>query len=76
MSDDISIWTLKKMPMQEVIQYIEQNSTPAYRARMAKINQADYERLPSEQAQDKLAAAISKMSEQEYTDYLLELVDE
>ncbi|MBE9916732.1 hypothetical protein G8C92_22195 [Paenibacillus donghaensis] len=76
MSHDISIWTLKKMPLQQVIQYIEQNSTPEYRARMAKIKKADYERLPAEQAQDKLAAAISKMSEEEYTDYLLELVDE
>lgn len=76
MSHDISIWTLKKMPLQLVVQYIEQNSTPEYRARMAKIKKADYERLPAEQAQDKLAAAISNMSEEEYTDYLLELVDE
>ncbi|GIO33150.1 MULTISPECIES: hypothetical protein [Paenibacillus] len=76
MSQDISIWTLKKMPLQQVIQYIERNSTPDYRARMAKISKMDYERLPAAQAQDKLAAAISNMSEEEYTDYLLELVDE
>ncbi|MDR9853431.1 hypothetical protein RJP21_07460 [Paenibacillus sp. VCA1] len=76
MSQDISIWTLKKMPLQQVIQYIERNSTPDYRARMAKISKTDYERLPAAQAQDKLAAAISNMSEEEYTDYLLELVDE
>lgn len=36
----------------------------------------DYESLSVDQAQEKLAAAISQMDEAQYTDYLLELIDE
>ena len=76
MSDGISIWALKKMPLQQVIQYIEQHSTPDFQARMTNMQVSDYEALPTEQVQDKLRAAISNMSEELYTDYLLELIDE
>jgi hypothetical protein len=64
------------MPLQQVIQYIVRNSTPEFQARMADMKQTEYGLLLPDQAQDKLAVAISKMSEEDYTDYLLELVDE
>ncbi|EJW16109.1 hypothetical protein M5X00_11620 [Paenibacillus alvei] len=76
MSGSISIWALKKMPMQQVIQYIEQHSSTDFQARMTNMQVSDYEALSPDQAQDELRAAISTMNEEHYTDYLLELIDE
>lgn len=76
MSDGISIWALKKMPLQQVIHYIGQHSSPDFQARMTNMQVSDYEALSPDQAQDKLRAAISTMNEEHYTDYLLELIDE
>lgn len=76
MSDGISIWALKKMPLQQVIQYIGQHSSPDFQARMTNMQESDFEALSPEQAEDRLRDAISRMSEEKYTDYLLELIDE
>lgn len=76
MSDGISIWALKKMPLQQVIQYITQHSAPEFQARMINMQESDFEALSPEQAEDRLRDAISGMSEEKYTDYLLELIDE
>ncbi|EPY06401.1 hypothetical protein PAALTS15_14676 [Paenibacillus alvei TS-15] len=76
MSDGISIWALKKMPLQQVIQYIMQHSAPDLQARMTNMQESDFEALSPDQAEDRLRDAISRMSEEKYTDYLLELIDE
>lgn len=76
MSDGISIWALKKMPLQQVIQYIMQHSAPDLQARMTNMQESDFEALSQDQAEDRLRDAISTMSEEKYTDYLLELIDE
>lgn len=76
MSDGISIWTLKKMPMQQVVQYITQHSASDLQARMTNMQESDFEALSPDQAEDRLRDAISRMSEEKYTDYLLELIDE
>ncbi|MBN3527239.1 hypothetical protein [Paenibacillus apiarius] len=76
MSNGISIWTLKKMPMQHVVRYIEENSGIEFQARMANMSHNNYGKLTSAQAQEQLATAISRMNEEQYTDYLLELIDE
>ncbi|KJB86180.1 hypothetical protein AZ66_20255 [Paenibacillus sp. E194] len=76
MSDGISIWALKKMPLQQVIQYIGQHSSPDFQARMTNMQESDFEALSPDQAEDRLRDAISRMSEEKYTDYLLELIDE
>jgi hypothetical protein len=75
-SDGISIWALKKMPLQQVIQYIGQHSSPDFQARMTNMQESDFEALSPDQAEDRLRDAISRMSEEKYTDYLLELIDE
>lgn len=76
MSDGISIWALKKMPLQQVIQYLMQHSAPDLQARMTNMLESDFEALSPNQAEDRLRDAISGMSEEKYTDYLLELIDE
>jgi hypothetical protein len=75
-SDGISIWALKKMPLQQVIQYIGQHSSPDFQARMTNMQESDFEALSPDQAEDRLRDAISRMSEEKYTDYLLDLIDE
>jgi len=66
----------QKMPLQQVIQYIGQHSSPDFQARMTNMQESDFEALSPDQAEDRLRDAISRMSEEKYTDYLLELIDE
>jgi len=43
---------------------------------MTNMQESDFEALSPDQAEDRLRDAISRMSEEKYTDYLLELIDE
>jgi hypothetical protein len=72
----ISIWSLKKMPMDQVTAYIQTNGSVSFQARMANLPVSDYEKLAGDEARERLIDAISKMSGEQYDDYLLELIDE
>lgn len=76
MKHEVSVWTLKKRPLQEVLHYIEQNSSPAFQAKMVNLRPEEYSNLNHEAAREKLEIAISQMDDELYTDYLLEIIDE
>jgi hypothetical protein len=72
----VSIWTLKKMPMDQVTAYIQANGSVSFQARMADMPVPEYANLAGDEAREKLIDAISRMSGEQYDDYLLELIDE
>jgi hypothetical protein len=72
----VSLWSLKKLPINEVIAYIQTNSTPSLQARMANLSLPDYNKLSPKETHESLITAISKMSEEKYEDFLLEIIDE
>ncbi len=76
MKHPISIWTLKKQPLAEVAAYIIGNGTPQFQARMADMPLAAYTALPEDEQQERLIQAIASMPDEDYSDYLLELIDE
>ncbi len=76
MDHPISIWTLKKQPLAEVAAYIAKNGSIAFQARMADMPLDAYDALPEAEQQDRLIQAIASMPDEDYSDYLLELIDE
>lgn len=76
MQNQVSLWALKKLTMDQIIGYIQQNSSKTFQARMASLSVVEYEQLTEEQTKQRLAVAIATMDEEQYDDYLLELIDE
>lgn len=72
----ISIWNLKNMPMDEVVDFITENSRESFQAKMASAEEADYSRLSPPERKEALMQAISGMNEESYDEYLLEIIDE
>lgn len=72
----ISIWNLKNMPMNEVVDFITENSHESFQAKMASAEEADFSRLSPPERKEVLMRAISGMAEESYDEYLLEIIDE
>jgi hypothetical protein len=62
--------------MNDVLDYIEQNSTKQFQAQMIDMPLSEYDKLPVSEAREQLGMAISRMNEERYSEYLLELIDE
>jgi len=76
MQQPISIWTLKKQPLADVASYIAQSGTLPFQATMAGMPLAEFEALPAEARKERLIDAIASMTDEAYSEYLLELIDE
>ena len=72
----VSIWSLKKMPLPDVVAYIRTHGGAELQAEMAGVPLADYAKLSPAQAEDRLTGAIAAMDDERYSDYLLQLIDE
>jgi hypothetical protein len=72
----VSLWSLKKLPINDITAYIQTNSDPSLQARMVNLPLPDYSKLSPEESHESLITAISKMSEEKYEDFLLEIIDE
>lgn len=71
-----SLWSIKKLPINEAIEFIRNNSSPALLAQIIKIPVTDYYKLSSSECRNQLLQAISSMSEDSYDHFLLEIIDE
>lgn len=72
----VSIWTLKKQPIQEIIAYILDHSDANYQAKLVNKELQAYLKLSPSAKSESMIHAISQMDEETYDDYLLELIDE
>lgn len=72
----ISLWSLKKLPMDEVIDYIRVHGKPELQARMANVPLDDYARMDEASARSSLIGSISRMNDEDYENCLLEIIDE
>lgn len=71
-----SLWSVKKLPIQEAVQFIRSHSTIQLQAQITGQSIEEYEQLSSSDAYEKLLHAISTMSEESYDEFLLEIIDE
>jgi hypothetical protein len=72
----ISLWGLKKLPMEEVVDYIRTHGKPELQARMANVPQDVFSLMDEASARSALAGGISRMDDEAYEDCLLEIIDE
>jgi hypothetical protein len=75
-SESTSIWTLKKKPLPDIAAYIINNGNVRLQAEMAKMPVQEYQSLSMEAAAEQLIRSISRMDDERYNDYLLDLIDE
>ncbi|WP_438445529.1 hypothetical protein [Gorillibacterium sp. sgz5001074] len=74
--ESTSVWTLKKRPLPEVAAFIMDNGSEKLQAEMARLPMSDYRSLNAAAAADRIMTSISKMDDETYTGYLLDIIDE
>ncbi|WP_274361350.1 hypothetical protein [Paenibacillus thermotolerans] len=72
----ISIWNLKNMPLDQVVDFITENSQEGFQAKMASAEEAEYSRMSPPERKEALMRAIFDMNEESYEQHLLEIIDE
>lgn len=72
----ISLWSLKKLPMEELIDYIRVHGKPELQARMASLPLDAFAQLGEAAARSSLVGSISQMEDEDYENFLLEIIDE
>lgn len=74
--ESTSVWTLKKRPLPEVAAFIIDHGSEMLQAEMARLSVQEYRSLRADDAAEKIMASISRMDDETYTDYLLDIIDE
>ncbi|PZD97472.1 hypothetical protein DNH61_02305 [Paenibacillus sambharensis] len=72
----ISIWTLKKLPLDDIVDYIQLHGSTDLQARIAEVSLDDYIRMTAAQGADRIKQQIAVIPEEKYDEFLLELIDE
>ncbi|CAM4493076.1 hypothetical protein [Paenibacillus tarimensis] len=72
----ISIWTLKKLPLGDIVDYIQLHGSTDLQARMAALELDDYIRMTAAEGAYRIKQQIAALPEEEYDEFLLELIDE
>jgi hypothetical protein len=76
MTSNVSIWTLKTLPMETIVDFIAERGGTGIQARMASMPESEYACLTGLEAKERLAGAIARMDEDTYDEFLLEIIDE